>query len=145
MEEDKEKCIGKLIHSRIPIEWMRYNMYIKEEKYRSIPMLVFRVQESCPENLICNLKECIDTFKGNLNWKMFKDSLSRKGNYLITISELEDLHRESHAGRIQYNQIEFFGAEKYKQLCDDAIQDIPMLAKHITEKYKENEVVKIIE
>ena len=38
MEENKEKCIGKLIHSRIPIEWMRYNMYIEDDRYRNIPM-----------------------------------------------------------------------------------------------------------
>ena len=45
MEENKEKCIGKLIHSRIPIEWMRYNMYIEDDRYRNIPMLVFRVHD----------------------------------------------------------------------------------------------------
>ena len=133
MEENKEKCIGKLIHSRIPIEWMRYNMYIEDDRYRNIPMLVFRVQDSCPENIIDSLKKCVDAFKGNLNWKMFKDPLSRKGNYLITISELEVLHRECCAGRVQYNQIDFWGAEKYKKYCDDAIQDIPMLEKHIEE------------
>lgn len=59
--QNKGKCIGKLIHNRIPIEWMRYNMYIKDDRYRNIPMLVFRVQDSCPENLIDNLKECVDT------------------------------------------------------------------------------------
>ena len=133
MEENKEKCIGKLIHSRIPIEWMRYNMYIEDDRYRNIPMLVFRVQDSCPENIIDSLRKWVDAFKGNLNWKMFKDPLSRKGNYLITISELEVLHRECCAGRVQYNQIDFWGAEKYKKYCDDAIQDIPMLEKHIEE------------
>ncbi len=117
----------------IPIEWMRYNMYIEDDRYRNIPMLVFRVQDSCPENIIDSLKKCVDAFKGNLNWKMFKDPLSRKGNYLITISELEVLHRECCAGRVQYNQIDFWGAEKYKKYCDDAIQDIPMLEKHIEE------------
>ena len=71
--------------------------------------------------------------KGNLNWKMFKDPLSRKGNYLNTNSELEVLHRECCAGTVQYNQIDFWGAEKYKKYCDDAIQDIPMLEKHIEE------------
>lgn len=96
-------------------------------------LLVFRVQDSCPENIIDSLKECVDTYKGNLNWKLFKDPLSRKGNYLITISGLEVLHRECCAGRVQYNQIDFWSTEKYKKYCDDAIQDIPMLAKHIAE------------
>jgi len=128
-----ETCIGKIIHSKLPIEWMRYNMYIADDKYRNIPMLVFRVQASCPENLVYNLKDCIDNFKGNLNWKMFKDPLSGKGNYLVTISELEDLYNQCYAGKIQYNQIDFLGTEKYRRYCDCAIHDIPMLAQHIAE------------
>ena len=139
--ENQEKCIGRLIHSRIPIEWMRYNMYIEDDRYRNIPMLVFRVQDSCSSNIIDSLKECVDTFKGNRKWKLFKDPLSRKGNYLITISELEVLHKECCEGRVQYNQRDFFGAEKYKEYCDDAIQDIPMLAKHIAEKLRDNDGV----
>ena len=39
------------------------------------------------------------------------------------------------------NQRDFFGAEKYKEYCDDAIQDIPMLAKHIAEKLRDNDGV----
>lgn len=139
--ENQEKCIGRLIHSCIPIEWMRYNMYIEDDRYRNIPMLVFRVQDSCPPNIIDSLKECVDTFKENRKWKLFKDPLSRKGNYLITISELEVLHKECCEGRVQYNQRDFFGAEKYKEYCDDAIQDIPMLAKHIAEKLRDNDGV----
>ena len=130
---NNETCIGKIVHSKLPIEWMRYNMYIEDDKYRNIPMLVFRVQESCPENLVDNLKDCIDNFNGKLNWKVFKDPLSRKGNYLITISELEDLYNQCYEGQTQYSQIDFFGTEKYRKYCDCAIYDIPMLAKHIAE------------
>ena len=133
MEENEEKCIGKLIHSRIPIEWMRYNMYIEDDRYRNIPMLVFRVQDSCPENIIDSLPPYVLDAEVNLKGEVGVDPLSRKGNYLITISELEVLHRECCAGRVQYNQIDFLGGEKYKKYCDDAIQDIPMLEKHIEE------------
>lgn len=130
---NNEKCIGKILHSKLPIEWMRFNMYIETDKYRNIPMLVFRIQESCPENLIDNLKNSVDNFEGSVNWKVFKDPLSRNGNYLLTVSELEDLHRKCYAGQVQYNQKDYFGVEYFKKYCDDAIQDIPMLAKHIAE------------
>lgn len=130
---NNETCIGKIVHSKLPIEWMRYNMYIEDDKYRNIPMLVFRVKDSCPENLVDNLKDCIDNFNGKLSWKVFKDPLSRKGNYLITISELEDLYNQCYAGQTQYNPIYFFGTKKYRKYCDCAIYDIPMLAKHIAE------------
>ena len=128
-----ETCIGKIIHSKLPIEWMRYNMYTENDRYRNIPMLVFRVQESCPENLVDALKECIDNFEGKISWKVFKNPMTRKANYLLSISELEDLYMQSYSEQIQYSQIDYFGAERYKKFCDDAILDIPMLAKHITE------------
>ncbi|MCR4678982.1 MAG: hypothetical protein K5679_09515 [Lachnospiraceae bacterium] len=131
METDKEKLIGKLIYSRIPIEWIRFNMYLEDDVYRNIPMLVFRVQNSCSINLINRLKECVDTFNGKLNWKLFKNPLSKNGNYIITISELETLYKECYAGRAEYNPIEFFGMDKYKKYCDYAVQDIPNLAKHL--------------
>ena len=131
MCKSEEKRIGRLIQSRLPVEWIRYNMYIKDDIYRNIPMLVFRIQDSCSSNLIDKLKECIDSFKGNLSWKLFKDPLSKRGNYLITISEIEALHKECYSGKTEYNQVEFLGIERYKKCCDDAIQDIPNLAKHI--------------
>ena len=128
-----ETCIGKIIYSKLHIEWMRYNMYIESDKYRNIPMLVFRVQESCPENLVDTLKECIDSFEGKICWKLFENPMTRKTNYVLSISELEDLYKQSCSEQIQYNQIDYFGAEKYKKFCDDAILEIPMLAKHIAE------------
>ena len=128
-----ETCIGKIIHAKLPIEWMRYNMYTEDDRYRNIPMLVFRVQESCPEDLVDALKKCIDNFEGKISWKVFKNPLTRKDNYLLSISELKDLYMQSYSEQIQYNQIDYFGAERYKKFCDDAILDIPMLAKHIAE------------
>ena len=59
--------------------------------------------------------------------------MTRKANYLLSISGLEDLYMQSYLEQIQYNQIEYFGTERYKKFCDDAILDIPMLAKHIAE------------
>lgn len=128
-----ETCIGKIIHSKLPIEWMRYNMYIEDDRYRNIPMLVFRVQESCPKNLVDTLKKCIDNFEGKKSWKVFKNPMTKKTNYLLSISELEDIYMQSYSEQIQYNQIDYFGTERYKKFCDDAILDIPMLAKHIAE------------
>jgi len=131
MQENYDKYIGEIIHSRIPIEWIRFNMYITSDIYKSIPMLVFRVKSFCPENMIKNLKYCIDNFCGKERWTMFKDPLSRKGNYIITISELEKLHWKCYLGQIQYNQKKYFGIDSYKRHCECAIQDIPMLAKNI--------------
>lgn len=106
MSQHEETLVGKIIHEKIPIEWMRYNMFLTNNKYKSIPMLVFRVQDSCSNSLIEDLKKSVNDFNGKLRWKVFKNPLTRKDN---------------------------FGEERYKKYCDDAIQDIPMLAKHIAE------------
>ncbi len=131
MEESKEKCIGKIIHSLIPIEWMRYNMYIEADRYRNIPMLVFRVEESCPEDLLEKLKNCVEAFQGTVKWKLFKDPLSRKGNYLLTVSELENMRKKYQENRNLYNEKEYLGVEAFKTYCECAIQDIPFLAEYI--------------
>lgn len=133
MEESKEKCIGKIIHNRMPIEWMRFNMYIETNVYRNIPILVFRIKETCPEELVGKLEICIEDFKGKKNWKLFKDPLSRKGNYLISIAELEEMRKQCYLGIITYNEKDYFGIEEFKKHCEDAIEDIPLLAKHIEE------------
>lgn len=133
MSQHEETLVGKIIHEKIPIEWMRYNMFLTNNKYKNIPMLVFRVQDSCSNSLIEDLKKSVNGFNGKLRWKVFKNPLTRKDNYLLSIFELEELYMQCYAGQIQYNQVEFFGEERYKKYCDDAIQDIPMLAKHIAE------------
>lgn len=130
------KCVAMIIQNKIPIEWMKFNMYIEEDIYRNIPMLVFRVDEICPENLIEKLKGCVEHFSGILDWKIFKDPLSRRGNYLLTISELEIMHEAYNKGEIEYDQKKYFGIEKYKKYCECAIKDIPLLAKHIDENFK---------
>lgn len=133
MSHKDEILVGKIIHEKLSIEWMRYNMFLSSNKYKNIPMLVFRVQDSCSDRLIEKLKNCVCDFEGKLNWRVFKDPLSGKGNYLLSISELEDFYKKCNAGQIKYNQMDFFGKEKYQKYCDYAIQDIPILAKHIHE------------
>lgn len=65
MSQYEETLVGKIIHEKIPIEWMRYNMYIEDDKYRNIPMLVFRVQDSCPNSMIEELKKVLIVLRVN--------------------------------------------------------------------------------
>ena len=67
---------------------------------------------------------------------MFKDPLSRRGNYLLTISKLEMMHESYYNGDIEYDQKKYFGIENYKKYCECAIEDIPLLARHIDENLK---------
>lgn len=128
---DVEKCVANVLTNKIQIEWMRYSMFHFQRKYNNIPMLVFRVRETSSEDAIERLKNCIAGFKGNIEWKVFKDPLSRNGNYLLTLSCLEKIRREYKEKREEYNEEYYFGVEKYRRYCDGAIQDIPLLAEYI--------------
>lgn len=131
MEWNEEKIIGKIIHNRFPIEWMRYNMFYSENIYRNIPLLVFRLREEELGKQLEGLQNCIASFKGETEWKVFKDPLSQKGNYLLTLAIMEDFRRKCHEKGMDYNEQEFLGSEKYKSCCEEAVHDIPLLAKHI--------------
>lgn len=131
MEEKMEKCIGKIVQKIFPIEWMRVDMYSSQNIYKTIPMLVFRVKENSSVDLIEKLETCIYNFQGRMSWKLFKDPLSRNGNYLLTIVELQKLHMQCYESQIEYNQKKYFGIEKFKLYCEYAIEDIPLLAEYI--------------
>lgn len=134
--KDIEVCIAEILRKEIPIEWMRFEMFHTEDIYRNIPMLVFRLDESCVPRSIENLKKNVEDFNGKVKWKVFKDVLSRRGNYLLTISIMEEMHNEFVGKEENYNQKQYFGEEKFKLYCEQAVEDIPLLAKHIEKSFK---------
>lgn len=94
-------------------------------------MLVFRIGKTCSKELIEKLERCVENFHGKIDWKLFRDPLSRKGNYLLTISALEVMHKECCVDQNKYNQKIYFGIDKFKKYCEDAVDDIPLLAEYI--------------
>ena len=81
------------------------------------------------------MKKCIEGFKGKLKWDLFLDAYSRKRNYIVSIKELKDYYISHMNNKDWINQCEYWGEAKYKKMCDDAIEDIPMLAQKIEELY----------
>ena len=136
MDQNEEKIIGKIIHKKLSIEWMRYNMFSLNNIYKNIPILVFRVSGSEKNDQVKKLESCVASFEGKSSWKVFRDPLSRKGNYLLTIATVEKIRKVCHEKGIIYNERDYLGNERYKLYCEQAIQDIPLLAKHI-ERYFE--------
>lgn len=136
MEQNIEKIIGKTIHNILSVEWMRYNMFSTNDIYKNIPMLVFRVNETNSKEQLIKLEKCISDFKGTISWKLFKDPLSKKGNYLLTIAIIETVRKECRKKNFTYNAIEYLGEEMYKLYCEQAVQDIPLLAEYISNCFK---------
>lgn len=131
MEQNKETIIGKIISNKLPVEWMRYNMYLTDDIYRNIPMLVFRLGKSSMNEHVKELEKCVNGFQGINSWKVFRDPLSRKGNYLLTIAIIESIRKECYEKGTEYNEKKYLGDERYKSYCEQAILDIPLLAEHI--------------
>lgn len=108
MNQDKEKVIGKIIHDRLPVEWMRYNMFSSNNMYKNIPILVFRLKESNKDGQMKKLEVCVESFEGKNTWKVFKDPLSRKENYLLTFAQMENFRKECYEKNVVYNEQEYF-------------------------------------
>ena len=140
MNRDEEKVIGKIIHNRLPVEWMRYNMFSSNNIYKNIPVLVFRINESDMGDQLKKLEVSVESFEGKNTWKVFKDPLSGKGNYLLTLALMENFRKECHEKNIVYNEKEYLGNERYKLCCERAIQDIPLLAEHIKKCFEQDVV-----
>lgn len=131
MEQNAEKIIGKIIYNYFSVEWIRFNMYLSENIYTNIPVLVFRLREDVVKEQVKELKECVANFEGEMKWKVFKNPLSKTGNYLLTIAIMEEIRKECYEKGIIYNERKILGIEKYKLYCERAVHDIPLLAKHI--------------
>lgn len=135
MEQNTEKIIGKIIYNKLPIEWMRYNMFSTDDIFRNIPMLVFRLSKSNMNDRVKELEKCVEGFQGNISWKVFRDPLSRKGNYLLTIATMESIRKECYEKGTDYNEKECLGDTRYRLYCEQAILDIPLLAEHIDKNF----------
>ena len=138
MQQNEEKVIAEIIHSHLPIEWMRYNMFSSNNIYKNIPVLVFRLDTSNEDTKIEKLEKCVTDFKGKCSWKVFRNPMSRNGNYLLTITIVENIRKECRDKKKVYDERDYLGEDRYKLCCEQAIQDIPLLAKHINEYFSYN-------
>ena len=138
MDKEYETMIGKVICDILHVEWMRFTMFHTEDRYLSIPMLVFRIKKN-DENWY-KLLECIDNFEGNAKWVIFQHPFTKKINYILSIDALRKFYLET--TEIKCFQMDYFEEEPYKMYCDNAIQDIPLLADYIMKTFnkKVNEV-----
>lgn len=47
---------------------------------------------------------------------------------------MEEMHKKYVNNIMDYNEKQYFGLEKFQKYCEYAIEDIPLLAKHIEQK-----------
>jgi len=136
MSQELETLIGRIVHDKLPVEWMRYNMFFSKNIYHNIPMLVFRLNEEDISEDLKNLMLCVENFKGKCIWKVYKDPLSKKGNYLLTLAITENIRKDCYDKKSVYDEQKYFKKEELKRYCEQAINDIPVLAEHISRYLK---------
>lgn len=104
-------------------------MYPLDDKYGHPPFLRFRFKYlSKSDSIYSNIGNSISGFQGNLKWVMYtNDSIK---NFII-IPQIFNIKIEG-SFYDNTNFIYIFGENKYKQLVDEAIGDIPLLAQIIT-------------
>jgi hypothetical protein len=134
---DNERLIGCYLDETLPLEQCHFNMYQKEDIYNRIPILVFRVSREFNNGVYDGLRKTIETFNGKLKWVEYECFFGRKVKNHI-ISPLEYYEYEKHNfDNNQYLRAEkYFSLERYKQLCELAIEDIPDLLEHLKNNFK---------
>lgn len=54
-------------------------------------MLVFRINDYNTNEQIRNLENCVACFRGRSLWELFRDPLSRRGNYVLTLAVIKKI------------------------------------------------------
>ena len=124
---DSSNLVAYSLSKLSTYEWVRYNMYAEEDIYNRVPGFHFRFHNA--GDLYNELTDCIDAFQGELQWKLYLGLETRNQNYSLEPLEayqarLTDEYKKNH------NLKEILG-EKYNEICEKAISDIPSLSDHV--------------
>lgn len=113
-------------------EWNRTEMYNPNRIYEKPAGFYFRFHNA--DQLYEQLKHCIQHFKGNLEWTIYVSPLTKNQNYVI---EPADVHHAKQTEAYQVNlELEEVLQDSYKEICEQAIQDIPLLCNHIEQWFE---------
>ena len=136
METAIETAIGKYLNENFPTKQVRYNMYKTEDIYSEIPQLIFRFDDD--ESPYYNaFSEALKTFNGNLKWVIYKGFYGRKvHNYSLVPQEVYDMQKFMYENELMMSPKEYFPEPVYRELCEKAISDIPLLLEHLKANFK---------
>ncbi|MEO2256099.1 hypothetical protein ABGV43_04125 [Paenibacillus amylolyticus] len=120
--------IGYTLSKLRTYEWVRFNMFAREDIYHSTPGLYFRFHN--PGDVYNQLAECVASFqKGELQWKLYLSYESRNKNYSLEPYEVF-LARSTDEFKEHYD-LKRILRERYNEICELGIEDIQTLNDHI--------------
>jgi len=108
-----------------PFEWVRIDMFHEENLFLYPPVFGWRYH-NCDGKIYAEIFECIHSFKGNVEWTMYK--VTR--NYVIEPNQFHIIRLA------EGNQnLERVLREGYKDFIEKAIEDVPMLCGYIEDRF----------
>lgn len=132
-----ETLIGDYLIDHFPLGQIKKIMYFPDDIYYKIPVLVFRFDKLLCKKIYTELKVCIEEYSGILAWTMFESFYGKKiRNYIICPEEIYQMQKVCFDNKNIISPQDFFSKEKYKYLCEKAIEDIPFLYAHLRENFK---------
>jgi len=134
MELDKiNSLIFETLDSIAPISTSRVSMFNTKDKYYYVPFCRFKFKNKEKEDKIYKkIQVAIDSFEGNLEWKLLTKVESK--NFLIVpiISGENEI-----AWNDKESIISLIGESGYHEKIDECIDDIPKLAKVISANFQD--------
>lgn len=133
-EEMNDASISRLVFKALeflrPIQTARVSMFDLNNPYTYPPFLRFRFAGKLKDDKICErVRNAIDCFEGKLKWTL----TSREGveNYVIKPMFVNKDEEVRSSNKKDYF-VSVLGEELYRKKIDDAIEDIPKLAKAVS-------------
>ncbi|WET69678.1 hypothetical protein [Sphingobacterium sp.] len=118
-----------------PIATSRISMMSIDDRYAGYPFLRFRFKDKDKNDVIYNkIGDTVRDFKGLLSWEMI--TFNDVPNYLILPTYVYSDGRPT-SGDLNEHLIAKHGESLYRQMIDQAIEDISNLAKAIKDKFHE--------
>jgi hypothetical protein len=133
--------IGYTLSKLRTYEWVKFNMFAKENIYLSTPGLYFRFHS--PGQVYNQLAECVASFQqGELQWKLYLSFESRNQNYSLEPYEVF-LARSTDEFKEHYDLKRILG-ERYNKICELGMKDIPALNDHIEKWFQVEDKMPIL-
>ena len=113
---------------------MKGSMFNPDNIYDRVPSTycIFPTEKS--ESPIQTLSNALESFQGKCKWCLFKGPFSRKNLYVISTEEVRDYELECFEKEITISKQEYFGEQKYKLLCENAVADMEELCNWVYQK-----------
>lgn len=126
--------LGMIIHEKMKVEWMKGSMFDPRDVYSYFPSLRLRFYQSTCDADVKRIQTVLESYNGLNEWCIFKQPFSRTDIYVISVIQFRDykLYLSQQSDFITARQ--YFGDDKYKELCNSIISDLESLCEWFADR-----------